>query len=184
VSGLVVVLAALVLLVFVVIRVANEEYTRHGQLTQSTGLLGWALYALHGLTTVLVAIAGLGRVDLPAVAALAVGAVLAALGVALAVAGALALRALGPVLGSEPTRLVTEGPYRFLRHPQSVGWGLALLGAAVAGRSGLALALVAGYALAVAAYLPTEERHLRDRHGEAYERYRRRTPRILGRARA
>ena len=183
-GALVVVLGALALLAFVVIRVAGEEYARDGRLSTSTALLGWSLYALHGLTTVLVALAGLGRVDVPAAAAVAVGALLALLGVGLGLAGAAALRSLGPLVGAEPGRLVTTGAYRLTRHPQNLGWGLALLGVAIAGRSGLALLLVAGFALAVAAYLPIEERHLRERHGEVYERYRRDTPRLLGRARA
>ncbi len=179
-AALVVVLGALALLAFVVIRIAGDEYEREGRLTQSTALLGWALYALHALTTVLVALAGLARPDVPAGPAVAVGALVALAGVALGVAGARALGALGPLLGSEPARLVTGGVYRFTRHPQNLGWGMALLGVALAGRSGVALLLVAGFAVAVAAYLPTEERHLRARYGEDYARYRRRTRGLLG----
>ena len=182
-SGLYLALGALLLLAFVLIRLTGDEYERDGRLSRSTALLGLALYALHALTTVLVALAGLGRLDLPAGAALA-GVVVGLAGLALVGAGARALGSLGPLVGEEPRRLVTEGVYGATRHPQAVGWGLVLLGIALAARSGTALLLVAGYAVAVAAYLPTEERHLRARHGEAYERYRRRTRRLVGRARA
>jgi protein-S-isoprenylcysteine O-methyltransferase Ste14 len=182
VSALFLVLGALLLLAFVLIRLTGEEYERDGRLSRGTALLGLGLHALHGLTTVLVALAGLGRLDLPLGVALA-GGLIALLGLALLVAGALALGSLGPLVGDEPPHLVTQGVYGATRHPQAVGWGLALLGVALAARSGTALLLVAGYAVAAAAYLPTEERHLRARHGEAYERYRRRTRRGAGGAR-
>ena len=183
-QALFLVLGALLLLTFVLIRLAGDEYERDGRLSRTTALLGLALYALHALTTVLVALAGLGRLDVPAGPAVAAGTVVGLLGLALVGTGALALGSLGPLLGEEPARLVTQGVYRATRHPQAIGWGLALLGVALAARSGTALVLVAGYALAVAAYLPTEGRHLRARHGEAYERYRRRTRGADGRARA
>jgi protein-S-isoprenylcysteine O-methyltransferase Ste14 len=178
---LAVVIGALALLAFVLIRLAGEEYSRHGRLSTSTSMFGWALYVLHGLTTVLVAAAGLGRLDVPAGPAVAVGLLTVLAGLGLGGAGAAALGSVGPLLGREPQRLVTSGVYAITRHPQSIGWALVLVGAAIAGRSGLALALALGFAVAVAAYLPTEERHLRDRHGEAYDGYRRQT-RVVGRA--
>jgi protein-S-isoprenylcysteine O-methyltransferase Ste14 len=65
---------------------------------------------------------------------------------------------------------VKSGPYRFTRNPQVVGWGLALLGAALAGRSARALLLVAAFFLVHWSYLATEERHLERTFGEEYRR--------------
>ncbi|MBA2637022.1 MAG: hypothetical protein H0U79_02175, partial [Solirubrobacterales bacterium] len=154
---LAVVVGSLALLAFVLIRLAGEEYARDGRLSTSTSMFGWALYVLHGLTTILTAAAGLWRLDVPAAPAVAMGIVLVLAGLALGAAGAIALGSLGPLLGSEPGRLVTTGVYAVTRHPQTVGWALVLLGAAVIGRSGLALALALGFvvvgALALLAFV-------------------------------
>lgn len=82
--------------------------------------------------------------------------------------------------GLEKGELVKSGPYRYSRNPQVVGWGLALLGAALAGRSPKALLLVAAFFLLHSFYLSIEERHLERAFGEEYRRYRANTPRFLG----
>ena len=78
--------------------------------------------------------------------------------------------------------LVTEGPYRWARHPFYL--------AALAGGVGTGLLaanlLILGVTLGVFGLLvlrtPIEERHLNDRFGEAYEAYRRRVPAFWPRA--
>lgn len=75
------------------------------------------------------------------------------------------------------------GAYRFSRHPPSVGWTLALTGVALIGSSALALVDVAVLVGVLAWLLPAEERTLALQHGGEYERYQRRTPRVLGRPR-
>ena len=45
--------------------------------------------------------------------------------------------------GMKTDRLIMTGPYAYGRNPQLIGWALVLLGAAIAGRSGAALALTA-----------------------------------------
>ena len=117
------------------------------------------------------------QVDLPAVVRW-LGAPLALLGAALFVA---TLRALGPnltdtVVTRKAHTLVTDGPYRWVRHPFYLS---ALLG-------GVGTALLAASLLILAATLlvygllvvrtPLEERHLAERFGEAYEEYRRAVP--------
>ena len=81
--------------------------------------------------------------------------------------------------GTEPGNLVTSGPYRYSRNPQIVGWGLALLGASIAGRSLKALLLTAAFFFIHRLYFVSEEQHLERVFGEEYRRYRSEVPRFL-----
>ncbi len=90
-----------------------------------------------------------------------------------------------PQLAPDPGagKLVTTGIYAHLRHPRYVQVGLGLA----------AIALFANYLavyLTLAAYFPLvylvvllEERELRERFGEEYERYSREVPRFVPRLR-
>lgn len=164
-------------------RLAADEYANQGALSEGTAALGWALYVLHGMATVLAAVGGALRVDAPAGPAVVVGFLLVLAGAGLYGWGVAAMGSLARMAGTRVDALVTGGPYRLSRHPQNLGWGLVLLGVALAGRSGLALALVAAYAVVLAAWLPVEDRHLRERFGDRFEAWRRRTPAIVGRPR-
>lgn len=83
-------------------------------------------------------------------------------------------------LGLEGT-LLESGPYRWTRNPQYVGDFAALLGWAVLCNSGRT-SWVAILAMACFALAPfTEEPWLREQYGEAYDAYRSRVPRFLGR---
>ncbi len=76
-------------------------------------------------------------------------------------------------------RLVLGGPFRLVRHPQSLGLLLLLAGTAVALRTA---AVAVGAALAAALVLVMAVRHdreLRQRWGAAYERYCRAVPLIV-----
>lgn len=96
-------------------------------------------------------------------------------------------RALGAAFTTSPEprdgqRLVTEGPYAWVRHPMYVAYLLLFLGAFLlsgswlVGASGLAV-----IALLMSLRLRCEERLLTARFGEAYERYRRSTGAFLPR---
>lgn len=77
--------------------------------------------------------------------------------------------------------LRTGGPYRYSRNPQLVGFAVAAVGVVVFANS---LWLVVGAAPAALwlALLPrAEEPWLREQFGRAYEQYRRRVPRFVGR---
>ncbi|USZ70114.1 isoprenylcysteine carboxylmethyltransferase family protein (plasmid) [Halorussus salilacus] len=78
-------------------------------------------------------------------------------------------------------RLNTEGPYRYSRNPQYVGYVAMLGGGAVLAGSWMAtvIALV-GIVWFLLAPL-AEEPWLREQYGDAYEEYRRSVPRFLGR---
>jgi protein-S-isoprenylcysteine O-methyltransferase Ste14 len=103
-----------------------------------------------------------------------------ALGVVLAVAGLLvaawSARTLGRALTPNPRPrgpLVTNGPYRFLRHPIYVGGSVFFAGVSLA-FSWTALALTGALAVLWFAKTRVEERYLLERFPE-YADYRRRT---------
>ena len=76
--------------------------------------------------------------------------------------------------------LVTDGPYGFTRNPMYIGMACAYAGAAIAASTLWPLALLPVVLLVVdRAIIPREERHLAERFGEDYERYRQRVRRWL-----
>jgi len=105
------------------------------------------------------------------------GAAVVALGAA-AVLGAFAsfVRAGTPVRPfARPERLITSGLFRFSRNPLYLGEAIMLVGLAwMLGSWGAACVAPVFAALVHALFVRPEERLLRDRFGEAFERYRRR----------
>ena len=97
--------------------------------------------------------------------------------------GGLAVRGWAAGHLAKNQRLVTSGPYAWVRNPLYAGTALIAAGLAVASRRWAAAALLAAFFLLV--YLPVveqEEQHLRKLFPE-YEEYARRTPRFLPRRR-
>lgn len=176
-------LGALAMLALVVLRWTAEEYAAQGRLSDSAAAVAWALSVCHGALTFLAALAGVYEIAVARWLALAFGISVLGLGAALLVAGVREMGSLDAITGRRTARLTTTGPYRYGRHPQNLGWGLMLLGAAVAGRSGLALILVAAYAVLTWLQVRIEERHLSRTYGEDHARYRAATSRLLGRPR-
>jgi protein-S-isoprenylcysteine O-methyltransferase len=77
-------------------------------------------------------------------------------------------------------RLVTTGPYRYLRHPSYSGALLAALGFGVAlGHWTSIVVLVATWAIGLAYRIRVEEAAMRDAFGAEYEAYSARTPRLV-----
>jgi protein-S-isoprenylcysteine O-methyltransferase Ste14 len=76
-------------------------------------------------------------------------------------------------------RLVTAGPYRFVRHPSFLGLMLGFLGWALLFRSGIGLVAVALGIPILHARIEAEEALLASHFGTAYDAYRRRTWRLL-----
>ena len=73
----------------------------------------------------------------------------------------------------EKSREVTRsGPYRWLRHPLYAGSALIGIGLAVASRSPIVAMVIAAYlGLTLVAALRSEEAHLREKFGDAYDAY-------------
>jgi protein-S-isoprenylcysteine O-methyltransferase Ste14 len=107
------------------------------------------------------------------------------IGFAVAVAGeAIRFWAAGHLLKTE--ELVTSGPYRFTRNPLYLGRLLIFIGLCVMARLPYGanwLLLVLGCAMFFGYYLRRKERveptRLREKHGEAFERYYRAVPALL-----
>ncbi len=76
-------------------------------------------------------------------------------------------------------RLVTDGPYRFLRHPRYAGVLLFLSGLSLLYRSWPALCLVAVVLLVVVWRIGDEEALMREHFGAEWDDYARRTSRLV-----
>ena len=77
-------------------------------------------------------------------------------------------------------RLITSGPYRWVRHPIYTGlYGLALATALVRGNWLLIPIFTAVFAVGTAMRVRSEERLLRDEFGPEFEEYARRVPAVI-----
>jgi protein-S-isoprenylcysteine O-methyltransferase Ste14 len=83
-----------------------------------------------------------------------------------------------------PQYLLRRGPYRFSRNPIYLAYGPLWLGWIVFyGSAALLLTCVVGWFFVNSVLIPSEERKLEARFGEAYRDYKRTVPRWLGRVR-
>lgn len=116
----------------------------------------------------------------------AAGVLLAIAGGALALSCVLAFATMGkgtPAPFDPPRRLVTRGPYSFVRNPMYLGAGTALAGASLYYRSLPLFAYTIAFMLAAHLFvIAYEERALRARFGDEYVSYTGRVRRWLPRA--
>lgn len=148
-------------------------------MSRTKAVLAYTLYSIHAVATLAVSLRNRHSSEGQRSMVVAGGAV-ALLGLLLYMASIGRFSSLGQLSGLERGDLVTGGVYHYTRNPQIVGWGIALLGAALGGRSGKALGLVAAYFLVHRLYFPFEERSLERFFGAEYRSYLARTPRFLG----
>ena len=151
-----------------------------GWLRYAVAGASWLAYALHVGLTFYAVWKGVWPLPLSKVVSVGTGSVLSACGLTLYVAAAISFRSVARMSGMRSERLVVRGVYRWSRNPQSVGWGLVLLGGSLLGRSALALAMTALYGLITRLIVPLEERNLEQLFGNEYRQYRSRTARYLG----
>lgn len=160
----------------VVLHLARSDSEQDEATGARSGFAIWLLAFFHANTVVAAAYATIAKVPLPQTPLLVVGLTVAGLGWLLFAWATLTLVRHAGFEGLQTTKLVTDGPFRFSRHPQSLGWTILLLGIAVASRSVIALGLVVAFALFATRHARIEERELAQRFGGAFERYRSRTP--------
>ncbi|HZZ91512.1 MAG TPA: isoprenylcysteine carboxylmethyltransferase family protein [Usitatibacter sp.] len=85
----------------------------------------------------------------------------------------------GPGLSVPPDRIVSEGPYRWVRNPMYLGHLLFFAGLALALGSWVAAAVLAFHVAWFDRRVREDEAHLEQRFGEAYREYRRRVKRWI-----
>lgn len=172
-------LAALSALATWVLRKVGQDYERKRRLSRWSSALVWVLYLTHAGLTVSASLRPSRPLPLDRKTAGALGTSVAIFGMVLSASAIREFRSFRQMSALKTGRLVKSGPYSYSRNPQVVGWGLALLGAAIAGRSSKALMLVGFYALIHRLHAPTEERHLERTFGNEYRRYLTETPRFV-----
>lgn len=145
-------------------------------LTAVTVYAGWSTHAGAFVAALLL---DPYRVHSGVVLAAIFGVVLACGGIALFVLGVTRFQSFGHVTGTETGNLVTSGAYRYSRNPQYTGWIVLLIGAAVAGRSPIALGLAVAVVVAMRIWIPHEEKHLEAEFDDDYRRYRDRVARFV-----
>jgi protein-S-isoprenylcysteine O-methyltransferase Ste14 len=177
-------LASMSALAVWVLQKVERDYEEKGELSSGASALAWVLYLLHVGLTISASISPSKRLPADRKLATALGVTVAVSGGGLLAGAIREFRSFEQMSGLETGQLVKSGPYRYSRNPQVVGWLLALLGAALAGRSAKALILVGFFFLIHRLHTPTEERHLERTFGEEYLRYRAEVPRFLGFPRA
>ena len=77
------------------------------------------------------------------------------------------------------SRLVTEGPYRFSRHPMYLGMVAILIGLGIALGSITPWAVVPAFAFLAGKFIAIEEKAMEETFGQAYRDYRRRVRRWI-----
>ena len=162
------------------LRRIERDYEDRGRLSPQASFGGWALYLGHLWLTLSAALRRQRPLPAGEAPSTFVGGTSALFGAYLFAAGVREFRSFEQMSGVETGQLIKSGPYRYSRNPQVVGWGLALFGAALAGRSVRALVLVGLFFLVHRLYFSIEERHLERTFGEEYRRYRAKAPRFLG----
>jgi protein-S-isoprenylcysteine O-methyltransferase Ste14 len=160
---------------------SRHEQQQDGQRSGLTACGVWIVYLVYTGATIVAAIwIEYGSWPMPLSAGWMVGGALLLFGVGLCAWGMASFRSFSRISGTATDQLVTGGAYQYSRNPQNTGWGIALVGIAIAGHSGAALMLAAGFWLAFAMYLRHEERFLRHAFGKQYEDFCRTTARFLG----
>ena len=168
-------LAVFIAIAVLVVNAADRE-------RDATGLLAMGVffaYLVHADTVINAAYLDVGRVEVPKLPFVVLGGVVIAVGAVLFLGATRVLARDGDFRELQTNRLVTSGPYAWLRHPQDIGWGLMLLGVAIAGRSYVGVVLVVVFGLFVERLWRADEKQLERRFGDDFRRYRATTAAVV-----
>jgi len=140
----------------------------------------WTVYLGYTGFSVAVSALGVWPIDMPFWLACTTGVAALAFGLALLAGGAWEFGSVARMSGRQNGRLIQSGIYRWTRNPQNIGWGVALVGVGLLGRSGASLLMAAFFLFVFRLYAPVEERYLARVFGEEWRRYERSTHRFFG----
>jgi protein-S-isoprenylcysteine O-methyltransferase Ste14 len=150
--------------------------------TSDAGVLSITVTFVGAAVLAFVAAWKVDSLDLGGWAPLVVGVALIAAGIALRLWAILTLGQFFRriVVIQKGHRVVTEGPYRYVRHPSYTGALLSMLGTGIALGNVLSIAIcLIVPALGYIPRIPTEEAELERGLGEEYRRYEARTARLI-----
>jgi protein-S-isoprenylcysteine O-methyltransferase Ste14 len=163
------------------IMAVRSDYNNRKVLTNSTTVLVWIAYLFHAGVVLWAAAFNAWALSLSNWLTIPAGTILILIGITITTIAILNFRTFQRMSGLQTDKLITDGIYAWSRNPQNLGWGLALFGLAIIGRSGLALLLSALFGLAVHLYIVVlEEPYLENIYGEPYRKYRAKTARYFG----
>lgn len=156
----------------------RREYRLCGKLGWFGSFIHVIMYGVHGMTMCVIA---WGADSVPPLGSLAwIGIPLMVLGLGITFYAMDLFRTFSRWLGNKTPGLATNGLYRYSRNPQFVGYGIFILGFALAWWTPLnVIGLLTYVALAYAVTL-VEEEHLTRTYGASYQEYCQHVPRYLG----
>ena len=157
----------------------GRDRAASGAVGRGAALMIWFVYLGFTALTSWVAWEGVWALPLARDAAVAGGGVILLIGLGVMAAGMAEFGSMRKMIGRECSGLVRSGIYSWTRNPQNLGWSLCLTGAAVMGRSGLALVFAGVFAVAFRLYVPVEERYLERMFGEEWRDYERSVSRFV-----
>ncbi len=159
---------------------ARHDFARQGRLSLPVAVCSGVNMHAHAAVTFTLAWLDRGSLSESTPVNLALGLVIASIGVGLIVAGRREYASVARLYGLLEDKLLTTGIYRYSRNPQYVGYWLIMLGAAIVSLSQWTFLLAFGFAPIVHLYVRgVKEPHLRSAFGEKYLAYCNRTPQYL-----
>ncbi|MBN2556232.1 MAG: isoprenylcysteine carboxylmethyltransferase family protein [Anaerolineales bacterium] len=169
---------ALLVCTGLIFRKVGADYREFGILTKTAACLETLIFFLHGVSSYAFLDSRLSSLQ-PGHWTFVLALVLMGTGVA----GVLLIMAqLGweKTVGQRVDGLHSSGAYRYSRNPQLILYFLVVLGYILLWPSWTGLVWVGLYGFIAHNMVQVEEAHLSEQYGEAYEIYRRRTPRYIG----
>lgn len=145
-------------------------------------LIAWyTMWTFHHIPVALASFFAIWLIPVNRALALICGLIIFVVGAVILPLGMIEFRSLRRSTGQDVSKLITTGIYRWSRNPQFIGWFFLLLGISIAGRSGFALALTAGFMIVLHLFTVTlAEPYLEHLYGEEYRLYKSNTPRYIG----
>jgi protein-S-isoprenylcysteine O-methyltransferase Ste14 len=156
----------------------QREYRQQGKLSWFGSLVHISMFAINGM---FIGMLTWGMERIPRMDGMPwLGIPLMVIGLGIVVYAMDLFRQFSRWMGNATPGLVIGGLYRFSRNPQSVGYGLLILGTVIAWGRMLGWIGFLSYIVLVYCVVRVEEEHLARVYGQAYRDYCLRIPRFIG----